>query len=40
MSSRVSSDPEYILQLLDDMDSTFSVEDDFEGYLDGKNNNI
>ena len=40
MSSRDSSDPEHILQLLDDMDSDVSDEDDFEGYLDGKNNNI
>ena len=30
LSSRISSDPQHILQLMDDMDSDFSNEDDFD----------
>ena len=40
MSSRISSVPQHILQLMDDMDSDFIDEDDFDGYLYVKNNNI
>ena len=40
MSSRISSGTQHILQLMDDMDSDFSDEDDFDGYLDDKNNSM
>ena len=36
MRSKVSSDPEHFLQIIDEIYSDFSDDEDFEGYLESK----